>query len=106
MRRWIKQIMVWLVAAACGFAAALVICRWSGTAFGLFMWPVIAAGAGFVVAGVGFFSTEGKSEILYGGMPVLHDRADGDGGVKRRKKCVKKKYLTPFSFYAILSRWQ
>ena len=31
-----------------------------------FMWPVIAAGAGFVVAGVGFFSTEGKSEILYG----------------------------------------
>ena len=24
------------------------------------------AGAGFVVAGVGFFSTEGKSEILYG----------------------------------------
>ena len=38
MRRWIKQIMVWLVAAACGFAAALV----------------------------GFFSTEGKSEILYG----------------------------------------
>ena len=40
MRRWIKQIMVWLVAAACGFAAALVICRWSGTAFGLFMWPV------------------------------------------------------------------
>ena len=37
MRRWIKQIMVWL-----------------------------AAGAGFVVAGVGFFSTEGKSEILYG----------------------------------------
>ena len=36
----------------------------------------------------------------------LHDRADGDGGVKRRKKCVKKKYLTPFSFYAILSRWQ
>ena len=66
MRRWMKQIMVWLVAAACGFAAALVICRWSGTAFGLFMWPVIAAGAGFVVAGVGFFSTEGKSEILYG----------------------------------------
>ena len=60
MRRWMKQIMVWLVAAACGFAAALVICRWSGTAFGLFMWPVIAAGAGFVVAGVGFFSTEGK----------------------------------------------
>ena len=50
MRRWMKQIMVWLVAAACGFAAALVICRWSGTAFGLFMWPVIAAGAGFVVA--------------------------------------------------------
>ena len=43
MRRWMKQIMVWLVAAACGFAAALVICRWSGTAFGLFMWPVIAA---------------------------------------------------------------
>jgi hypothetical protein len=39
-------------------------------------------------------------------MPVLHDRADGDGGVKRREKCVKKKYLTPFSFYAILSRWQ
>ena len=39
-------------------------------------------------------------------MSVLHDRADGDGGVKRRKKCVKKKYLTPFSFYAILSRWQ
>ncbi len=66
MRRWIKQIMVWLVAAACGIAAALVICRWSGTAFGLFMWPVIAAGAGFAVAGVGFFSTEGKSEILYG----------------------------------------
>ena len=66
MRRWMKQIMVWLAAAACGFAAALVICRWSGTAFGLFMWPVIAAGAGFVVAGVGFFSTEGKSEILYG----------------------------------------
>lgn len=66
MRRWIKQIMVWLAAAACGIAAALVICRWSGTAFGLFMWPVIAAGAGFVVAGVGFFSTEGKSEILYG----------------------------------------
>ena len=55
MRRWMKQIMVWLAAAACGFAAALVICRWSGTAFGLFMWPVIAAGAGFVVAGVGFF---------------------------------------------------
>lgn len=55
MRRWIKQIMVWLAAAACGIAAALVICRWSGTAFGLFMWPVIAAGAGFVVAGVGFF---------------------------------------------------
>ena len=26
----------------------------------------VAAGAGFVVAGVGFFSTEGKSEILYG----------------------------------------
>ena len=45
MRRWMKQIMVWLAAAACGFAAALVICRWSGTAFGLFMWPVIAAGA-------------------------------------------------------------
>ena len=66
MRRWMKQIMVWLAAAACGFAAALVICRWSGTAFGLFMWPVIAAGAGFVVAGVGFFSTEGKSVILYG----------------------------------------
>ena len=66
MRRWMKQIMVWLVAAACGFAAALVICRWSGTAFGLFMWPVIAAGAWFVVAGVGFLSTEGKSEILYG----------------------------------------
>lgn len=66
MRTWIKQIMVWLAAAACGFAAALVICRWSGTAFGLFMWPVIAAGAGFVVAGVGFFTTEGKSEILYG----------------------------------------
>ena len=39
MRRWIKQIMVWFVAAACGIAAALVICRWSGTAFGLFMWP-------------------------------------------------------------------
>ena len=66
MCRWMKQIMVWLIAAACGFAAALVICRWSGTAFGLFMWPVIAAGAGFVVAGVGFFTTEGKSEILYG----------------------------------------
>ena len=66
MRGWMKQIMVWLVAAACGFAAALVICRWSGNAFGLFMWPVIAAGAGFVVAGVGFFTTEGKSEILYG----------------------------------------
>ena len=66
MRRWIKQIMVWLAAAACGIAAALVICRWSGTAFGFFMWPVIAAGAGFAVAGVGFFSTEGKSEILYG----------------------------------------
>lgn len=32
MRRWMKQIMVWLVAAACGFAAALVICRWNGTA--------------------------------------------------------------------------
>ena len=43
MRRWMKQIMVWLVAAACGFAAALVICRWSGTAFGLFMSQVIAA---------------------------------------------------------------
>ena len=25
MRRWIKQIMVWLAAAACGIAAALVI---------------------------------------------------------------------------------
>ena len=37
MRGWMKQIMVWLVAAACGFAAALVICRWSGNAFGLFM---------------------------------------------------------------------
>ena len=55
-----------LACCGSGFAAALVICRWSGTAFGLFMWPVIAAGAGFVVAGVGFFSTEGKSEILYG----------------------------------------
>ena len=60
MRRWMKQIMVWLVAAACGFAAALVICRWSGTAFGLFMWSVIAAGAGFVVAGVGFFPNRRK----------------------------------------------
>ena len=52
MRRWIKQIMVWLAAAACGIAAALVICRWSGTAFGLFMWPVIVAGAGFAMESV------------------------------------------------------
>ena len=76
MRRWMKQIKVWLVAAACGFAAALVICRWSGTAFGLFMWSVIAAGAGFVVAGVGFFSTEEQAYLydFYGELLNEHQR--------------------------------
>lgn len=46
MRRWIKQIMVWLVAAACGFAAALVICRWSGTAFGFLCGRSLPRGQG------------------------------------------------------------
>ena len=55
--------------AGCGsmrFAAALVICRWSGTAFGLFHVAGHCRGGRVRGGWRGIFSTEGKGEILYG----------------------------------------
>ena len=67
MRRWMKQIMVWLVAAACGFAAALVICRWSGTRLRSFSCGRSCRGSRVRGGRRGiFFQQKGKSEILYG----------------------------------------
>lgn len=49
-----------------GLAAALVLCVASDRPFARNLLPFVVCVDGFVLAAVGFFQTEGKSEVLYG----------------------------------------
>lgn len=62
----IKKSLIFAAVFGSGFAAALVLCAASGRPFGKSLLPFAGCVDGFVLAAVGFFQTEGKSEVLYG----------------------------------------
>jgi hypothetical protein len=53
-----------------GVGAAYLICLINRVSFGIFVWPVAASVAVFLFSTVGFFSTEEKSEIMYGACSI------------------------------------
>lgn len=61
-----KKSLFFAAVLCSGVAAALVLCAAGGRAPGVYLLPFAVCVDGFVLAAVGFFQTEGKSEVLYG----------------------------------------
>jgi hypothetical protein len=59
-----------LLVLSVGIGVSYLICVLNRTSFGIFVWPVAACVAEFVFSTAGFFLTEGKTEILYGGCSI------------------------------------
>lgn len=63
--------MIFLAGVFCsGIFAALLAAKVNGCLFGLYTWPLIASVDLFVFTTAGFFTSEGKEEILYGGCSI------------------------------------
>lgn len=66
MKKWMMLILAAVAIAGSGFLAAFLACQVNGVPFGFFVWPLIGCVDIFAFSTVGFFSTEGKTEVLYG----------------------------------------
>lgn len=54
-----------------GVIVAFLVCRMNQVRFGAFTWPLIACVDLFAFTTIGFFSTEGRTEVLYGACSIV-----------------------------------
>lgn len=70
-----KKVVVWpiiVIALLCsGFLITFLLCVITNTAFGMKLWPMILCTSCFTFTTVGFFSTEGNLEKVYGVCSVV-----------------------------------
>lgn len=60
------QVLTFLGILLAGVLVAFLACRMNGVHFGAFTWPLIVCVDLFAFTTMGFFSTEGRTEVLYG----------------------------------------
>lgn len=62
----LAEILTILIALSTGFLVAFLIAKFRDVNFGFYTWPLIVCTDAFVLTTIGFFSTEGKTEKIYG----------------------------------------
>lgn len=60
------EILILIAVLASGFLVAFLVAKLNDVNFGFYTWPLIACTDVFVFTTIGFFSTEGRTEKIYG----------------------------------------
>lgn len=70
-KRWGILILFWLGVLLSGILATCLAVWINGVHFGLYTWPLMACVDVFTFTTAAFFSTEGKTELLYGACSIV-----------------------------------
>ncbi len=72
IRDFFVGILLGLLVVASGFVISYLVCRWNHVSYQmLYVWPIVVSVDVFLLSAVGYFTTEGKTEKVYGAFSIV-----------------------------------